>query len=102
MPGLCGHPTGPSGKLCNNNAGDCRTHLRREQQLMACEDRSSGIAGRGFRRFTRRNFAVSMFSGELSMIERARIEIGAKTKAATQIQGMRPLMWSAGAPDHRM
>ena len=47
MPGLCGHP-GPSGKLCNNNAGDCQTHLRREQQLMASEDRLSGIAERGF------------------------------------------------------
>ncbi len=48
MPGLCGHPTGPSGKLCNDNAGDCLTHLRRELDLMASEDRLSGIAERGF------------------------------------------------------
>ena len=45
---LCGHPAGPSGKLCTNNAGDCLTHLRRELAFMASEDRLSGIAERGF------------------------------------------------------
>ena len=47
MAGLCGHPLPPRGKLCNNNAGDCPTHKRREQTLMEREDERAAIVAHG-------------------------------------------------------
>ena len=46
MWGLCGH-TCSNNKLCNNNAGDCGAHSRREKDLMECEDSRSTIVERG-------------------------------------------------------
>ena len=46
MEGLCGHHC-TDGKLCNNNAGDCAAHSRRERDLMVCEDSRSTILERG-------------------------------------------------------
>ena len=47
MAGLCGHPLPPRGKLCNNNAGGCPTHKRREQTLMEREDERAAIVAHG-------------------------------------------------------
>ena len=44
--GLCGHACS-DGKLCNNNAGSCGAHSRREEELMACEDSRSTTVERG-------------------------------------------------------
>ena len=46
MEGMCGHPC-PDGNLCNNIAGDCSTHRRREQSLLTREDESAAIMEHG-------------------------------------------------------
>ena len=46
LEGLCGHPCS-DGKLCNNNAGDCRAHQRSELARMAREDEQAALVERG-------------------------------------------------------
>ncbi len=46
LEGLCGHPCS-DGKLCNNNAGDCRAHQRSELARMAREDEQTTLVERG-------------------------------------------------------